>query len=229
MKKNLIPTIATIAVAFIALTVAVAAVFLVINKSNGETTPTPITYTDEELESMRTSASRLINKNLKVLSLYLTNGLNHEDEPYGNAPADNVYNVSSTYAELDNILYGDEGTSGTGNATFAQIEDFLYKTYTKTEAERVRDNADGTGTPVYSDRNGRLGIKSDFKKIKYETSWDKASLIITPISHEKCEIVVLLNGETSENYEAGTYNKDNVRLVNMVSTANGWRLEAFIY
>lgn len=66
------------------------------------------------------NAQALMDDNYKVVRMFVSEGLPHLDEPYGNAPEDGLYTVSSDEYK-----------------TYAELETFIKSVYTAEEAERI--------------------------------------------------------------------------------------------
>ena len=184
----------------------------VVSGDNNITTTTTVTveepsgYTPEaELSvEMKDAAIELLGSNYEVLKLYFTTGLQHQDEPYGNAPEDGYYTVSdSEYSSL------------------SQLEELVDETFVSAQAKAIKENSLGYG-PIYKERDGgELGIIENFTPMTYDTSWDNPQFTIDPVSDEECIINVTLHNRTSG---------DEVALAGeMVKTEDGWRLKTILF
>jgi hypothetical protein len=135
----------------------------------------------ELMDTMQDNAERLIRNNYEILKLLYIDGLPHFDEPYGNLPEDGIYIVDSKeYTALQ------------------QITDLVNQTFIAEEAQRLLTNPLGDGYPVYYDKDGKLGIRYDFKpETDYSMNWQSPSYVVTPISDTECtlKITLLANGE----------------------------------
>lgn len=155
-------------------------------------------------EEMKDAAIELLSSNYEVLRLYFTSGMNHKDEPYGNAPEDGYYTVDdSTYYSL------------------AQLEELVDTTFVAEQAQAIKANSLGYG-PIYKERNsGELGIIENFTPMAYDVSWDNPQFTIEPQSDEECIINVVLHNRTSG---------DEVNLKGeMIKTEEGWRLKTILF
>ncbi len=201
--------------------VAAIAVFAVVMSMNGGKTPSaqanpaattttaitePAGYTpDKEVsEEMKDAAIQLLTSNYEVLKLYYTTGLDHKDEPYGNAPEDGYFTVNdSKYTSL------------------AQLEELVDNTYVAEQAKVTKENSLSYG-PVYKERDGgELGIIENFTPMPYDVSWDNPQFEIDPVSDDECVINVTLHNRT-----------DGAEVTikgEMVRTDNGWRLKTVLY
>lgn len=116
--------IATIAAAVSAIA-ALVVLLVILNKQHD--TPrlpdgTEITFkpTQEFADECGNVARELVADNYKVIRLFISEGLPHLDEPYGNRPEDGMYTVKSDrYSSLE------------------EIETFVKSVYTEKEAQRI--------------------------------------------------------------------------------------------
>ena len=128
-NKSIIPLVSTIVIAVIAIVLAIVAIMTLKKDKPGEnslsTAVDNFVPTDALIEECTYAAHDLVRDNFSVIRLYITEGLAHFDEPYGNLPEDGIYTVNSTeYSSLE------------------QIEEMLKSIYVNSEAERVLTNID---------------------------------------------------------------------------------------
>ena len=208
----------------IAAVLAVAVFFVVYNILGGkekekpaEETTTAVTTTaattekdsgyevDPEIAAeMQDAAVSLIKDNYTVLRLYYTKGMNHKDEPYGNAPEDGYYTVDSDkYSSLE------------------QIEEIVDRTYTTDFAKTVKTDPLGYGAIYKTRDNGDLGIIAGFTPMEYTRSWDTPKFEINPISDTQCDLTVKIH-EKADNALVET-------TARMTKTSDGWRLTSMIF
>lgn len=155
-------------------------------------------------EEMKDAAQVLVANNYEILSLYYIHGLNHKDEPYGNAPEDGYYTVDdSEYTSLE------------------QLESLVDSTYLPQQAETVKTNPLSYG-PIYMTRNnGDLGIIANFTPMEYDISWENPQFSIDPVSDEDCVINITVHNRTSG---------EEVALKGeMTKTEDGWRLKTILF
>ncbi len=252
-KKSLIPLISTVIVAFAAIAVVVVALLLINGESktpsqgSGTSDITSDTSafkpTQELVEECTYAAHDLVANNYRVVRLFITEGLAHEDEPYGNLPEDGLYTVKDNEYK-----------------TLEQIEELVNSVFIEEEAVRVLGNIDGKGLAVYQNREKLVKVEADpttaettseataeaeDSGIKYETEyvlgisadfapaadytkdWSSCRIAIVPRSETLCELTVYLNGldETT----ATEADKDGVLSMTMVKIEQEWRLEKFVY
>lgn len=246
-KSTNIPLIATVIVAAAAAALAIAAVVMMLTQKPSQpqnsggsvsSTVSDTSYlTPEYREECEYAAHDLLNDSHEILRLFVTEGLHHEDEPYGNLPEDGYYTVNSTdYTSLE------------------QIEDAVRAVYTADAAEQILTNADGNGLVVYANREQlvrveqpestsestaestaesgtkyekvyKLGISSDFVPDENK-SWSSCAITIEYLENGKCGLTAYLDGADSSNGVTDE-NKDSVLRMNMVKTDDGWRLDDF--
>jgi hypothetical protein len=131
---------------------------------------------DALMDAMQDNAERLIRNDYEILKLIYLDGLPHFDEPYGNLPEDGIYIVDSNeYTALQ------------------QITDLIHETFTREAAEKLINDPLGDGYPVYYEKDGKLGIRYDFKpEADYNVSWQSPSYVVTPLSDTECTLKVTL-------------------------------------
>ena len=218
-NSNNIPLIATIVVAVAAIVLAVAAMIMM-NKAPASDNQNSGTASQQH--------SRL----------FVTEGLYHEDEPYGNLPEDGYYTVNSTdYNSLE------------------QIEELVRSVYAEDAAEQILKNSDGKGLKVYANREQlvrveqpestaettaqatqesgakyekvyKLGISSDFVPDESK-SWSSCAITIDYLEEGRCGLTVYLDGVDSSNGVTDE-NRDSVLEMTMVKLDDGWRLAEFV-
>ena len=148
-NTNNLPLIATIVVALVAIALAVTAIIMM-NKTTaqGQSGDTPgqvqdTSYlTPEYREECEYAAHDLLDSSHEILRLFVTEGLFHEDEPYGNLPEDGYYTVNSTdYTSLE------------------QIEDLVRSVYAEDAAQQILKNSNGNGLAVYAEREQLVRVE----------------------------------------------------------------------
>ncbi len=236
-KNSSIPLISTIIVAAAAVAFAVVAV-ITLNKqpeqqsvSSESSESSEFRPTQELVEECTYAAHDLVAESYQILRLFVTEGLAHYDEPYGNLPEDGIYTVDSTdFSSLE------------------QIEELVKSVYVEKEAERILTNIDGNGLAVYQNREiltdaaseagtGHpsyvneivLGISADFTPdTSYDKDWSSCRIAVTPVTEDECELKIYLDG-LDENTSITSDNKDSVLETSMIMTEDGWRLGEFVY
>ncbi len=239
-NKSIIPLVSTIIIAIIAIALAIVAIITLRRDNPGENPPSQPSVdnfvpTDALIEECTYAAHDLVRDNFSVIRLYITEGLAHYDEPYGNLPEDGIYTVNSTeYSSLE------------------QIENMLKSIYVNSEAERVLTNIDGNGRAVYVNReilvdavysdeaeSGEsrplyttetvLGIIADFTPdTSYTKDWSTCNIAVLPKSETECELTIYLGGLTPDS-EIDETNKDSVLETAMRKIDGEWRLAQFVY
>lgn len=244
-NNSIIPLISTIVVAVLAIAVVIVAIFVIAGDNGGASSgggdgsvaSQPFEPTQELVDECTYAAHDLVADNYRILRLFVTEGLQYEDEPYGNLPEDGLYTVSSSeYKTLD------------------QIEELVNSVFVEEEAVRVLDNIDGKGLAVYQNREKLvkvesaadgtveaseeasgiryekeyvLGISADFvPDTDYAKDWSSCRIAIIPRSETLCDLIVYLDG-LDENTAAA--NSESVLGMTMVKVEQDWRLEKFVY
>lgn len=247
--------VATIVVAIAAIALAVVAVVTLTGNNRrpsvSGSSGVDINFrpTDELVEECQYAAHDLIKNNYQIIRLFVTEGLPHYDEPYGNAPEDGIYTVNSTdYTSL------------------SQIEELVNSVFVSSEAERILTNIDGNGLAVYKNREiladvtdddtaseessdasestdaesseetvsrphyateTVLGISADFKPdAGYSKDWSSCSIAVLPVSENECLLTIYLGGY-DENAEST--DSDKVLETQMVKVDGSWKLSVFVY
>ena len=234
------PLIATIIVALAAIVLAVVAILTLKQSGNTPQTSQPasgVFQPDAALvEECTYAAHDLVKDSYSVLRLFVTEGLPHLDEPYGNAPEDGLYTVNST-----------EYTST------AQIRELVNSVFVSDEADRIFTNIDGSGLAVYQDRTVLtdivytteatneteeqsrplyrqetvLGISEKFTPADYSKDWSQCSIAILPESETSCKLTVYLGGVDPENLDGA--DPDSILETSMVKTDGVWKLTKLVY
>lgn len=223
------PLIATIIVAVAAIAaIVILLITLMPGKENENSTAslpdgTQITFraSQELVDECRDNAHDLVANNFEVIKLFITQGLPHLDEPYGNLPEDGVYTVNSDkYKTMDDI------------------ENFLKSIYTDDAVKNILDKnvyrsrltKDGVpymGTESDSpDVEKVLGINASFKADKnYGKDWTSCFVEVTPISETECHIAVYVNGT---NPDDESIDSASVIESTMVKTDDKWKLSELL-
>lgn len=186
---------------------------------------------DEELE-LRNATQDLISKNIIAYSLFYTDELPLVPEPYGNVPEDGYYAVNMTYNDLNKKLYtvlNHAPDQKEGNAEYQQIETFVNKIYTPDLAKEILNNSDNTNKPVFKDKDGRLGVKADHQSISSKRNWQENISILYDIkTTSECEITILFNNVTEQQYDSGEFNQDDVVKATIYKINGEWRLNEIV-
>lgn len=249
-KTSLVPIISTIIVAVLAIAVAVVAIFLITSEDSGasqgtpdsgtSSAPTTFSPTQEQIDECTYAAHDLVAANYKVVRLFVTEGLDHLPEPYGNKPDGGYYTVDSTAYK-----------------TLADISAMLNSIYTPDEVQRiltdlngmqiykdretlvkVEETSEGTAEPTAEATNDSgsvqyateyvLGIHMDFAPAEdYNKDWSTCRIAVTPVSETECKLRVYLNGvdpETATDADAAS-----ILDMSMEKGSEGWRLTSFVY
>ncbi|MBD5104333.1 MAG: hypothetical protein HDT47_05670 [Ruminococcaceae bacterium] len=211
-KKKNSTNIPSLVITIIAAILAIGAVvFLVVTMKSDEepdipdivvnTTP-PFQATQELVDETQQAAYDLLPENYKVYQ-YLTRGMTHEEEPYGNIPEDGFYTcVSDDFKSFDDF------------------SEYVRSIYTEETAEKLLNNPFGNG-PVYGvDDTGALGLSFEFTPDPDSgLSWANVSFLCTPVSDTECDVKVTLQDADG---------KDVDKNVKMVLQQGEWKLSEMI-
>lgn len=250
-NQNNIPIISTIIVAAMATILAVAAIIVIINQDGGnessltESTASQPDYsyiTDEYKEECMEAAYDLLRGSHEILRLFVTEGLPHESEPYGNLPEDGYYTVNSEkYTSME------------------QIEQLVRCVYVTEAADKVLKNVDGNGLAVYavdkvleeaplptaevkataeaappeSSHNyitvEKLGISADFTP-DASKRWTECAITIDYEKEGECRLLVVLDPkpDSGENSSEILPDGKSALELTMIKTEDGWRLTEFV-
>lgn len=235
-KQSAAPLIATIVVAALALA-AVVVLIIILNGKPAESNPSSsdeiFLPTAEFEQECSYEAHDLVKDSYEIIRLFVTQGLPHLDEPYGNAPEDGIYTVNTEKSR--------------GYETYEGIENKVKSIYTDEAAEKILHDIDGKGFEVYKkrtilvdnlspDENAPrykettvLGINADFvADTTREKLWESCALAVLPTSENECNITIYLGG-TGDSSDISEVSEDKILRTKMVKTDVGWRLTEFVY
>ncbi len=251
-KQNTAPLIATVIIAGLACAAAIAAVIMMSQSSNNavgsgqsqtQGSGQNSSYlTQEYRDEAALAAHDLMDDSHEILRLFVTEGLHHNDEPYGNLPEDGYYTVNNTDYDLE------------------KIRELVRSVYVEDTAEKILTDIDGNGLTVYANRKIQqkvqttalpegstaeadetvryetvevLGISSDFTADPSK-SWVSCSITIDYVEEGRCRLSIGLFDNkleaslgTGEEYSQ-TDEPDASYTVDMVKTDDGWRLSEFV-
>lgn len=216
--------VATIIVAIAA--VAAIVVLIVIMNDNSETLPNGsrierFSPTQEQVDECLTSAHDLVASNYEVIKLYITEGLPHLDEPYGNAPEDGIYTVDSekykTPEDMQNLLRSIY-TEQAADEIWARG---VFKT------RYMKDGLAYTGTDSNAPGIEKiLGISADFAPNEnYSVNWSSSPLEVKPTAEDKCTVLIYVNGASPTDSEIS---ESNILTVEMAKENGSWRLTELV-
>lgn len=245
-KSNTAPLIATLIVVAAAIAAVTMLIIMMNNTEEREgSSATPASSdtvfrpTQEFIEECSVESNELLQKSYKIIRLFITEGLPHYDEPYGNEPEDGIYTVNSKdYTSLE------------------QIEQLVKSVYIESEAERILHNIDGNGFEVYKNRevftdvvytdeasageSGEssdrpayikqtvLGINAEFEPdTSYEKPWESSRLEFVPISESECKLTIFLGA--GEGTDLSAVDSSLILETAMKKQDGKWRLSKFVY
>ena len=245
-KKNSSSTvslIATIIVAVAAMVLAIVAIFTLNGdkepqQESSVSEPEQFRPSEELVEECTYAAHDLVADSYSILRLFVTEGLPHYDEPYGNEPEDGIYTVNS--AEYTSL---------------AQIEELVNSVYIGAEAERILTNLNGMAVYKnrqvlvdieYSDETGEESATVEADRPLYTTEtvlgidakfvpdptaaegWSECIIVVTPVSETECGLKIYLGGITAEEVSEGA-GGENVLETAMLKVGESWKLAQFVY
>ena len=234
-KQNPAPLISTIVVAVLAAAAVVVLIFILNGNPDDNKTITPESFrpTADFEQECENAAHDLVSGNFEIIRLFLTQGLPHLDEPYGNAPEDGIFTV-------------DTERSGSFK-TLSDIENKVKSIYTDEAADKILHDINGNGFEVYKNRKilvddpsaGEnaprykettvLGINANFKaSASIEELWQSCSLAVLPTSETECEITIYLGSAEPDSSETSSENGRVIR-TKMTKSGADWRLTEFVY
>lgn len=253
-NQNIAPLIATVVIAALACAAAVIAAITILGggdknsssaggSSQQSQAPSGDTsyLTPEYREEAGLAAHDLLDDSHEVLRLFVTEGLHHNDEPYGNEPEDGYYTVNNVDYDLQ------------------KIQDLVRSVYVDEAADKVLTDINGSGLAVYANRKIQQKVQTTAPQedstaeaddtVKYETvevlgisssfvpdpskSWVSCSIKIDYVEEGRCTLEVGLFDDKLDaligTAEADSEQKpDASYTVDMVKTDAGWRLEEFV-
>ncbi len=217
-KQSKLPLIATIVVAVLAVAAVVALILILGSKpveSNSSSSNEVFRPTAEFEQECEYAAHDLVKDSYEIIRLFVTQGLPHLDEPYGNAPEDGIYTVDTEKSR--------------GYASYEDIEKKVKSVYTDEAAEKVMK------LDVYKKRKSPynddvvLGINANFvADATREKLWENCALAVLPTSETECDITIYLD-VPSESFDTSDASEDKILRTKMVKTDAGWRLTEFVY
>lgn len=183
--------------------------------------------TQELVDECGENAQRLITDNYTVMRLFVTEGLSHLDEPYGNRPDDGFYTANSadykTYDDIDKLVkscYTEKEAARI--LTQMPADPAASTTASLVEIYRPRDAVvNGTKQKV-------LGINEKFKPFtEYNKQWSSISIKIVPSSETECYVTVYLGAD--KDADLSSVDSANVLTTQMMKENGEWRLSQLIY
>ncbi|MCM1054165.1 MAG: hypothetical protein NC394_01475 [Bacteroides sp.] len=211
-KKNSI-NLPSLIITVIAAVLAIGAVvFLIMTMSSDENPaeePEVTVYTapvfqatQELVDQTQQAAYDLLPENYKVYQ-YLTRGMTHEEEPYGNLPEDGFYTcVSDDFNSFDDFSA------------------YVRSVYVEETAEKLLTDPFGGGAVYGVDDTGALGLSSEFVPDPDSgLSWANVSFLCTPVSDTECDVKVTLQDKDGNDVD---------RNIKMVLENGGWKLSEMI-
>ncbi len=219
-KKNngaapLIVTIATAAAATVA--VVILLISMGTNRdsdNNGSSLPNDSGFaaTSELYSECENAAKELVSANYEVIRLFVTEGL----------PLESVYGKDPEPIDGFYVTRSEKYTK------YSQIEALVEQIYTDDAAKKILASANGSG--IYEDHTIHgdtfLGMNTEFSPDKdYKTDWSNCFIVAEPLSEDKCDITVYVDGVLPESAEGSP---ESVLKTEMIKTDGGWRFTEFL-
>lgn len=244
-------SISTIVATAIVAAAAVAAIIVLIVMNNGsgngsergESNTISVDYKDTQAfaDECGENAQKLVAGNYRILRLFITEGLPHQDEPYGNRPEDGFYTAISdefkTYEDLETYV----------NSIFTEQE--ATRILTKMPLDPAAEYADGSSggrgsmelyrsRDEYVDASGSggtsyvkqsvLGINMSFKPYTdYNKPWGSTSIKIVPVSEEECDITIYLGAD--KDVDLSSVEDTDILHTKMIKENGEWRLAELVF
>lgn len=232
--------IATIIVAVLAIVLAVVAIITMRNSSDTPATSSVVSNTDfrptqELVDECTYAAHDLVADSYSIIRLFVSEGLPHFDEPYGNKPEDGLYTVNSTeYTSLEDIenlvrrVYtNSEAERILGMKVYQNRKILVDIVYDDSTAESTAETETVEPRPLYEEKTV-LGISEEFTPNEsYNKGWNSCSIAVLPKSETECELTIYLGGISTK--ETGSEETDSVLETAMVKIDGEWKLAAFVY
>ena len=214
--------VATVIVA-VAAVAAIVVLIVVMNSGNSRTLPNgsqveKYSPTQEQIDECLNSAHDLVASNYTVIKLYITEGLPHLDEPYGNKPEDGIYTVDSDKYKTPDDIQDLLKSIYTEQAANDIWERGVYKTRYMKDDLAVRSDTVGAKQV--------LGISEDFNPNEnYSVNWSSTPLEVILTAADKCKIVIYVNGASPNDSDVSG---GNILTADMVKENGAWRLTELI-
>lgn len=188
------------------------------------------------------AAKRLVQGNYRIIRLFISEGMAHRDEPYGNRPEGGYYIVDSdefkTFKEMQdfvNSVFVEEEAgrillkmpsdpAAVLSGTQAENDDLISVYWSRDD---YVDAAETSGEASYVKKKV-LGINERFKPYTdYKKPWGSTSIRIVPVSEEECDITIYLGAD--KDVELSSVEESDILTTKMVKQNGEWRLTKLVY
>lgn len=228
-NQSKVPLISTIVVAVLAVATVVALILILNKPAENKPAPSDEVFrpTAELEQECEYAAHDLVKESYEIIRLFVTEGLPHLDEPYGNAPEDKIFTVNTEKSR--------------GYKSYEDIENKVKSVYTSEAAEKVMkldvykkrtilvDNPSADENAPHYKEAVVLGISADFKADETRGKlWENCALAVLPTSETECDITIYLDG-TGDSSDISAVSEDKILRTKMTKTDSGWRLTEFVY
>ena len=259
-KEKKTSSISTLIATAIVAAAAIAAIIVLIvmsNKTDGgqqndlkNSLTVEVSDTQAFADECGENAKRLVQSNYRVVRLFISEGLPHRDEPYGNNPEDGYYTVESdefkTLEEVEELLKStfveeeasrilmqmpsDPGAAYGGAASaFSADEphpDSVAVYWSRVDYVDNNSNS-ASGSQTY-EKQSVLGISQYFRPYTdYKKPWGSTSIRIVPVSEEECDITIYLGAD--KDVELSSVEDTDILTTKMVKVDGEWRLTKLVY
>lgn len=251
-KGKTTSSISTIVATAIVALLAVAAIIVLIvisKKPNEEQTPQNSLIVDSAdgqalADECGENAQTLVAGNYRIVRLFVSEGLPHKDEPYGNRPEDGYYTAVSdefkTYEELDayvrSIFTFEEASrillkmpSDPADAQNSNLVSIYKPRDEYVDAATVSSDgtASASGGASYV-KQSVLGINARFKpNTDYKKPWGSISIKILPVNEEECDITIYLGADKDVDFSS--VEDSDILHTKMIKENGEWRLTQLVF
>lgn len=220
------PLIVTIATAAVAIAAVVILLVVMGGRDSGNNSSSlevsGFSATSELYDECTDAAKVLVSANYEVIRLFVTEGL----------PLKKFYDNKDP-EPIDGFYV----TQSQKFTKYSDIEEFVKEIYTDEAAEKILTatevvTADGVTKKIriYEDHTIHsdtfLGRSAEFTPDKdYKTDWSNCTIETKPLSADRCNVTVYVNGVSPESAEDSP---ESVLKMEMIKTDGGWRLAEFL-
>ena len=246
-KPSSLSTIIATAAVAVAAVAAIIVLIVMSKKSDGGQQELQSTLVVESgvgqefIDECGENAQRLVQGNYRAIRLFISEGLPHRDEPYGNRPEDGYYTVESddfkTYEELESfmksvfieseanrILYNMPANPALAYGTESSSEGAGVIAVYWSRADYVDNSSGGSGYV----KQDVLGISERFKPYTdYKKPWGSTSIRIVPVSEEECDITIYLGAD--KDVALSSVEDSDILTTKMVKVDGEWRLTNLVF
>lgn len=256
-SKSSLSTLIATAIVAVAAIAAIVVLIMMTQKTPGsggrlpDGTEIAFKPSQELIDECGASAQELVQGNYRVLRLFITEGLPHKSEPYGNRPEDGLFTVNSqefkSYEEVEELVksvYTDNeakriltgmpsvaGENGNLIAVYAPREVYVERSELAeiTPMDKVPEVViPPTGDEPTYVKTTVLGISEDFVPYTdYMKPWGAISVKIIPINYDECNVTVYLGAAAG--VDLSGIGDSDILQTKMIRVDDEWRLTELVY